>query len=69
MGIELQERRRRGRPKRRWLDKEKELWGEKVYDRATWRCISKYIDSPISKSDEEEGEKKEKEISTNRSME
>ena len=36
-------RRKRGKPKRRWLDKvrddikEKGLSGEEVYDRATWR--------------------------------
>ena len=43
-------RRKRGRPKRRWLDKakddikEKGLSGEEVYDRATWRRMSSYID-------------------------
>ena len=39
-----------GRPKRRWLDsvrgyiKENGLSGEEVYDRATWRRMSSYID-------------------------
>ena len=41
---------RKGRPKRRWLDtvkddiKEKALSADEVYDRATWRCMSSYID-------------------------
>ena len=41
MGIEVQGRRKRGRPKRRWLDgvrgdiREKGLSGEEVYDHAT----------------------------------
>ena len=40
----------RGRPKRRWLDKvrddikEKGLSGDEVYDNATWRRMSSYID-------------------------
>ena len=40
----VQGRRKRGRPKRRWLDKvkddikEKGLSADDVYDRATWRC-------------------------------
>ena len=43
-------RRKRGRPKRRWLDKvkddikEKGLSADEVYDRATWRRMSSYID-------------------------
>ena len=43
-------RRKRGRPKRRWLDKvkddikEKGLSADDVYDRATWRRMSSYID-------------------------
>ena len=50
MAIEVQGRRKRRRPKRRWLDKvkddikEKGLSGEEMYDRATRRCISAYID-------------------------
>ena len=42
-------KKKRGKPKRRWLDKvkddikEKGLTGE-VYDRATWRRMSSYID-------------------------
>ena len=49
MKVDLQERRKRGRPKR-WLDrvrddiKEKGLSWEEVYDRATWRRLSSYID-------------------------
>ena len=42
-------RRKRGRPNRRWLDKvkdikEKGLSADDVYDRATWRRMSSYID-------------------------
>ena len=43
-------RRKRGRPKRRWLDKvwddikEKGMSADDVYDRATWRRMSSYID-------------------------
>ena len=43
-------RRKRGRPKRRWLYKVKDdikgkgLSADYVYDRATWRCMSPYID-------------------------
>lgn len=50
MGMKVQGKRRRGRPKRRWLDsvradlREKGLSGEEVYDRATWRRMSSYID-------------------------
>ena len=42
--------RKRGRPKRRWLDKvkddtkEKGLSADDVYDHATWRRMSSYID-------------------------
>ena len=53
MGMEVPGR-RRGRPKRRWLDsvrndirekgREKGLSGEEVYDQATWRNILSYID-------------------------
>ena len=48
--MKVQGRRKRGRPNRRWLDKvkddmkEKGLSGEEVYDRATWRRMSSYID-------------------------
>ena len=41
--MKVQGRRKRGRPKSRWLDrvgdaiKEKGLSGEELYDRATWR--------------------------------
>ena len=50
MEKEVQGRRKRGRPKRRWLDgvrddiKEKRLLGEEVYDRATCGRISSKID-------------------------
>ena len=50
MEMKVQGRRKRGRPKRRWLDKvknhikEKGLSADEVYDRATWRCMSSYID-------------------------
>ena len=48
MEIKVQGRRKRRRPKRRWLDrvrddiKEKGLSADDVYDRATWRRISSY---------------------------
>ena len=44
--MKVQGRRKRGRPKRRWLDKvkddikEKGLSADDVYDRATWRRMS-----------------------------
>ena len=47
----VQGRRKRGRPKRRWLDKikddiikEKGLSADDVYDHATWRSMSSNID-------------------------
>ena len=49
--MEAQGRRKRGRPKRRWLDRvrddieEKGLSADDVYDRATWRRTSSYIDA------------------------
>ena len=49
----VQGRRKRGRPKRRWLDKvkddikEKGLLADEVYERATWRRMSSYIDPHI----------------------
>ena len=49
--MKVQGRRKRGRPKRRWLDKvkddikEKELSADDVYDSASWRRISSYIDT------------------------
>ena len=48
--MKVQGIRKRGRPKRRWLDKvkddikEKGLSTDDVYDRATWRRMSSYID-------------------------
>ena len=48
--MKVQGRRKRGRPKRRWLDrlkdgiKEKGLLADEVYDCATWRRTSSYID-------------------------
>ena len=50
MEMKVQGRRKRGRPERRWLDKvkddikEKGLSADEVYDRATWRRMSSYID-------------------------
>ena len=50
MEMKVQGRRKRGRPMRRWLDKvrdnikRKELSADDVYDRATWRRMSLYID-------------------------
>ena len=47
--MKVQGRRKRGRPKRRWLDKvkddikEKRLSADDVYDRATWRRMSPFI--------------------------
>ena len=46
METKVQGRRKRGRPKRRWLDKvkddikEKRLSADESYDRATWRGMS-----------------------------
>ena len=51
MEMKVQGRRKRGRPKRRWLDKEKDdikekgLSADEVYDRSTWRRMSLYIDA------------------------
>ena len=48
--MKVQGRRKRGRPKRRWLDKvtddikNKELSADEVYDRATWGRMSSYIE-------------------------
>ena len=48
--MKVQGRRKRGRPKRIWLDKVKDdikvkgLSDDDVYDRATWRRMSSYID-------------------------
>ena len=52
MIMKVQGRRKRGRPKRRWLDikddiKEKELSADDVSDRATWRRMSSYFDPHI----------------------
>ena len=50
MGIEVQGSRRRGRPKKRWMDcvkddlREKGLSGEEVYDRAARKILSSHID-------------------------
>ena len=50
MVMKVQGRGKRGRPKRRWLDKvkddikEKGLSADDVYGRATWRHMSSYID-------------------------
>ena len=48
--MEVEGRKKIGRPERRWLDrvsnyiKEKGLSREEVYDHATLRCMSSYID-------------------------
>ena len=48
--MKVQRRRKRGRPKRRWLErvnydiKEKGLSADDVYDHATWRRMLSYID-------------------------
>ena len=50
MGMEVPGKRRRGRPKRRWMDtigndlSEKELSREDTQDRAKWRSLIRYID-------------------------
>ena len=50
MEMKVQWRRKRGRPKRRWLDrvsgdvKEKGLSVDEAYDQATWRHMSSYND-------------------------
>ena len=50
MGMEVPGKRRRGRPKRRWLDNikndllERELSGEDAQDRAKWRRLIRHID-------------------------
>ncbi len=50
MGMEVQGRRNRGRPKRRWLDsvkedlREKGLTGEEVHERAAWRRLVRNVD-------------------------
>ena len=50
MAMEVPGKRRRGRPKRRWLDNikndlsERELSGEDTQDRAKWRRIIRHID-------------------------
>ena len=50
MEMKVQGRRKRGRPKRRCMDKvkddskEKGVLADEVYDRSTWRRITSYID-------------------------
>ena len=64
--MKVQGRRKRGRPKRRWLDKvngdikEKGLSADGVYDRATWRRMSSYVISFISFPHKSGNEMKEK---------
>ena len=51
MGMEVPGKRRRGRPKRRWLDNirndlsERELSGEEAQDLVKWRLLIRNIDS------------------------
>lgn len=50
MGMDVGGRRKRGRPRRRWMDcvnedlREKGLTREEVQDRAAWKRLTKYID-------------------------
>ena len=50
MAMEVPGKRRRGRPKRRWLDiirndlSERELSGQDTQDRAKWRRLIRHID-------------------------
>ncbi len=50
MGMDVQGRRNRGRPKRRWMDivrddlREKGLTGEEVHERAAWRRLVRNVD-------------------------
>ena len=63
--MKVQGRRKRGRPKRRRLDivqddiKEKGLSADDVYDCATWRRMSSYIDLPSQWEYDEGGGKKD----------
>ena len=51
VGMEVPGKRRRGRPKRRWLDSirndlsARELSGEDAQDRPRWRRLTRHIDS------------------------
>ena len=66
--MKVQGRRKRGRPKRRWLDKLKDDIKEKgpsadeVYDRATWSPMEAYVivHGPPHKSGNDEGEEEDK---------
>ena len=50
MGMEVPGKRRRGRPKQRWLDNikndlsERKLSGEEAQDRVQWRRLIRHID-------------------------
>ena len=58
MVMEVPGKRRRGRPKRRWLDSirndlsERELSREDAQDRAKWRRFIRYIDIKVGKDEE-----------------
>ena len=61
MGMEVPGNRRRGRPKRRWLDSirndlsERKLSGEDAHDRPRWRRLTRHIDPiKVGKDEEEE---------------
>ena len=64
MEMKVQGRRKRGRPKRRWLYNvkdditEKGLSADDVFDRATWRRMSSYID-PTSRGNKKKRKKKQ----------
>ena len=57
MGIEVQGRRKRGRPKRKWLDsvngdpREKGLLGEAVKDQVIWRRFTSHLEMKEKKID------------------
>ena len=60
MGMEVPGKRRRGRPKRRWLDSirndlsERGLSEEDAQDRPRWRRLTRHIDPHIKVGKDEE---------------
>ena len=62
MGMEVPGKRRRGRPKRRWLDStrndlsERGLSEEDAQDRPRWRRLTRHIDPHIKVGKDEEEE-------------
>ena len=65
--MKVQGRRKRGRPKRRWLDRmrddinRKGLSADEMYDHSTWRRMSSYIDPTYSGNKMKEKERKRRE--------